>query len=455
MYMKNKKFGWCVAGLAVAMVMCSCGKFTDSVSNKNEEVVEEKQSEGKKEETVSEVKNSYFFDASQENPTYTVNAFLEEDVDEVNMKVEQVATYDNGDVYPINIQYVDCPGRYYYDVTDRFNLGFFYVTDSKIIMIREQGDVPTEDEFISDGILVCDTEDSTTNNDGEEVEITNEDGTCRCSIYNTLIESGFYSTFVWTEGKGLTCFRSGYGAEGEPIELVLQDYRDIKSISLLDLYDFDDDSSLENGMYTQVTDEASEEEFLSYFYNDDSQYEMIEDAGAEVYVGKVEDKNVFVSLVSNSKSEYPKEAYGFKYSPSDAVKEAKYIPYQEGIEVLDGIKSIDGKEYQYIDEIKPLLDYQEKEYIREDGKIVKVEYSSDSEEYGTYNSSGTLYYDSQERPFYKSYYVTSGSKYMFYLYDEEGNLMQIFDFGGMSYKSLEENPDIEIGVDFKTYIFER
>ena len=55
-------------------------------------VVEEKQSEENKEENVSEVKNSYFFDASQENPTYTVNAFLEENVDEVNMKVEQVAT---------------------------------------------------------------------------------------------------------------------------------------------------------------------------------------------------------------------------------------------------------------------------------------------------------------------------------------------------------------------------
>ena len=33
--------------------------------------------------------------------------------------------------------------------------------------------------------------------------------------------------------------------------------------------------------------------------------------------------------------------------------------------------------------------------------------------------------------------------------------MQIFDFGGMAYKGLEENQDIEIGVDFKTYIFER
>ena len=78
-----------------------------------------------------------------------------------------------------------------------------------------------------------------------------------------------------------------------------------------------------------MTTSEADQNFLSYFYNDDSQYEVIEDAGAEVYVGTVEDKNVFVSLVSNSKSEYPKEAYGFKYSPSDAVKEAKYIPYQE------------------------------------------------------------------------------------------------------------------------------
>ena len=452
--MKIKKIRWCVAGLVVAMVMSSCGKSTDSGSGKNQEVIEEKQPEENKEESVAETKNSYFFDASQEKYTYTVNAFLEEDVDEVDLKVEQVASYDEGDVYTINIQYDDCPGRYYYDVTDRFNLGFFYVTDSKIIMIREQEDVPTEDEFISEGIVVCDSEDSTINNDGEEVAITNEDGTCRCRIYNTLTESGFYSTFIWTEGKGLTCFRSGYGAEGEPIELVLQEYRDIKSVNLIDVYDFDDDSSLENGMHTLVTDEASEKEFLSYFFTDSSQYEVIEDACAEVCVGNAEDKNVFVSLVSDGKSEYPKEAYGLKYSPGDAVKEAKYNPYQEGGEVLVGIKSIDGEDYEYIDEITPLLDYQEKEYIRENGKLLKVEYSSDSEEYGTYNSSGTLYYDSNERPFYKSYYVTSGSKYMFYLYDEKGKLTQIYDFGGMAYKGLEENPDIEIGVDFKTYIFE-
>ena len=61
------------------------------------------------------------------------------------------------------------------------------------------------------------------NIDGQQQKIQNDGDTCRFSFYNTLIESGFYSTYTWTKGKGLTSFRSGYGAEGSPIEIELAD----------------------------------------------------------------------------------------------------------------------------------------------------------------------------------------------------------------------------------------
>ena len=60
--MKIKKYRWCVAGLVVAMVMSSCSKATDSGGGNNQEVIEEKQLEENKEESVAEIKNSYFFD---------------------------------------------------------------------------------------------------------------------------------------------------------------------------------------------------------------------------------------------------------------------------------------------------------------------------------------------------------------------------------------------------------
>ena len=106
-----------------------------------------------------------------------------------------------------------------------------------------------------------------------------------------------------------------------------------------------------------------------------------------------------------------------KMIPAAAAIEAKLDPYPKGEEVFDEIISLDGARYRDVDWIRPLLDYQEKTYVKENGKIIRAKYSYDPQEYGTYNSSGTLYYDGQERHFYKNYHVTSGSRYTFYQYE--------------------------------------
>jgi len=58
-------------------------------------------------------------------------------------------------------------------------------------------------------------------------------------------------------------------------------------------------------------------------------------------------------------------------------------------------------------------------------------------------------------PLYKVYYTTNGSRISYYLYNDKGEFTQFFDFGGMAYKGLDNNPDVEIGIDFETYIFKR
>ena len=232
-------------------------------------------------------------------------------------------------------------------------------------------------------------------------------------------------------------------------------YKEVKRISLCDLYDYEDDLSLQTGMYSVITDSRSEQAFLSYFYTESDEYDVIEKANAKILMGTSDDKNIFVVFFSENDSEYPKYAYGFKYSPDDAIVEAKYDSSKKGEEIFDEVYSLDGVKYELFDSIKPLLDYQEKTYVKDDNKIVRVEYSSDPKEYGTYNSSGILYYDELERPFYKSYYSTSGTRYTIYLYNADGEVAQIFDFGCLPYKELEGDPSLDIGIDVTIYFFER
>ena len=239
-----------------------------------------------------------------------------------------------------------------------------------------------------------------------------------------------------------------------PEEKDIQDtYRTVKCVSLCDLYDYEDDLSLQNGVYSVITDSESEEAFWAYFYTESDSFDVIEEADAKILKGSSDGKNVFVAFLGENDAGYPKYAYGFKYSPDDAIVEAKYDSSKKGDEIFDEVYSLNGEKYDLFDLVKPLLDYQEKTYVKDNNKIVKVEYSADPKEHGTYNSSGTVYYDEQERPFYKSYYSTSGTRYTIYLYNTEGDLNQIFDFGGLPYKELEGNPSLDIGIDVTIYFF--
>ncbi|RKM55114.1 hypothetical protein D6853_10270 [Butyrivibrio sp. X503] len=165
--------------------------------------------------------NDYFPSCEKKDDEYTVINFFEEDTKSIPVSINKLTTYKNGDVYNIAIHYEDVPGRYYWGITDRYDLGTFYVTENTIYMLEGCEDIPGE-EFISSGTVVCSDEDTQQNIEGDEIVITHDGDDCVFTKRNTLIESGFYCIYRWAKGKGLVYYKSGYGAEGDPIEIELK-----------------------------------------------------------------------------------------------------------------------------------------------------------------------------------------------------------------------------------------
>lgn len=234
-------------------------------------------------------------------------------------------------------------------------------------------------------------------------------------------------------------------------------YNDVRYLCMGDYYNPNDDLSMQRGMRAFVSNADDEKAFIDNFLNEERFTEKtINYSETKVIIGDKDDEEVFMFFINMNKEDYPKIAYGFKYSLNDSVNVAKYDLSKKGEELFDSMLSLDGEKYEKAYLIRPLLDYQKKEYIKDDeDRIIRIDYSSDPKTYGTYNSSGELYFDENEKPLYKVYYATNGTRISYYLYNDKGEFIQFFDFGGMAYKGLDNNPDVEIGIDFETYIFDR
>ncbi len=162
---------------------------------------------------------------------------------------------------------------------------------------------------------------------------------------------------------------------------------------MTDTYDYEDDSTLKNGMCMEIKDSVSENQFLSYFFKASPEKVMVEDNKSKVYIGKENGKDIFVAIINDKEDQdYPKYAYGFKYSTSDSVIEAKYDTSKKGEDIFDAIYSLDGTKYPEADFIKPL--------------------SEDHE----------VFFDKEGRPWYRDYYMTSGRGISYNLYNEDDEL---------------------------------
>ncbi|RKM55911.1 hypothetical protein D6853_10225 [Butyrivibrio sp. X503] len=160
-----------------------------------------------------------FFDGTKTVDTYEVTDLLDEAVSEVEVKTEKIAEYDSGEVYSISIGY-ESPEISGTDKGDRLNLGRFLVTKDNIYLMLEENGTPSEEEFFNDGIVVASDDDySKIIGEVYQVEITHEDDKCIFAMWNTAIESGWYCHYEWVKGRGLTYYRSGYGAGRDAIEI--------------------------------------------------------------------------------------------------------------------------------------------------------------------------------------------------------------------------------------------
>ena len=170
--------------------------------------------------------NGYFFPAGTISCTYSVKTSMDSlsCMKQVELTVTEIRTFEDGTLYELKCEANE-------SVTDRYGvsvlyLGLFFVQNDKIYFVRDEAvkDELADVETITDmGSLVCCEEgkaDALSEKERGWHEYILADGDRReYHGYNTLVETGYYETFIWEEGKGLIGYRRGYGAEADALEL--------------------------------------------------------------------------------------------------------------------------------------------------------------------------------------------------------------------------------------------
>lgn len=177
------------------------------------------------------IKNKYFFPDEGSIIYKTQFTFLEEELlpQEIDLSINEILRFEQGILYELKINFDDdFAGRTYYG-WDRFHLGYFYVQEDRILLLRGENilnEITSEEDILSMGKIVCQDEElkDSLNEDqnGEHEYISINENQRQYHSYNNLVESAFYETFVWEQNIGLVRYRSGFGAEKDGIELYLE-----------------------------------------------------------------------------------------------------------------------------------------------------------------------------------------------------------------------------------------
>lgn len=242
--MKNRKLLLCLA-LSGTFLVSGCSNVDLAMGDKQEEASEDSSQENGNEveadetDTVDSADNSSK-DSSDEaneddkegddaendsdtedessNVDYRVIAFFDEELDSIPVSVVKTGTFDDGEVYSYDIVYDEDIEDSFGDM-DRLHIGSFLVKEDEIYLITDTEDDHEEQDFYDYGVLVYAEEDYSDEISGYEIKLHNDGYLCRCSYYDTTVETGYYAEFVFNSDKELTYFRSGYGAEADPIEI--------------------------------------------------------------------------------------------------------------------------------------------------------------------------------------------------------------------------------------------
>ncbi len=170
---------------------------------------------------------NYFFRQGTSSWTYEgrfLNPSMQ--IEQIELSVIEVKHFKEGNLYELMWNCSE-------DVQDRYGedrqyLGLFLVLHDCIYLIRDRDakeELKTVEEFKDIGTLVCKKygkEDILGENErGWHEYISVEDNKSEYHGYNSLIETGYYESFVWEIGKGLIEYKSGYGAGSDAIEVYL------------------------------------------------------------------------------------------------------------------------------------------------------------------------------------------------------------------------------------------
>lgn len=183
------------------------------------------------EEKADSMYNNPFFFPDGDGSYFYQPEFLEFDengerisYDEAELKVIRVKRAAQGILYHLVIC---CEGAFYHG-DNSFEIGYFYVNKDKIIRLTEEEAAlkcTSEEDFLQEGTIVCQESDKPDALEPEEKGwheyIVTEQERCEYHGWNSLVETGFYETFIWERGKGLVSYRQGYGAGRDHIEIYL------------------------------------------------------------------------------------------------------------------------------------------------------------------------------------------------------------------------------------------
>ncbi len=338
-----------LASILTGLILCSCEKADDTIKSHNSsdsKIFDSSESDANIFDSDEDLDHKSL---SKSSTTYKVLNFLNEDISEISVLKKEQENYDSGNVYSLTIDNEKS------DELNRSDLGLFLITDDKIYMLSsDTDDIPTEEEFLSDGIEVYSERSSSKENGDQTIKIYNDGYLCKCSIYSESGESGFYENYVWNDDKELIYYKSGYGAENDPIEFVnaenLTDFFDSYSKADLDKHDFCYDyhnCSFASGTdYDEYIDnlgypENYEENNCGFISNEDEYRWQLQYPDA----GNYEDSDIRIVCVSPE--------YGYECSDTyiDFINLIS-VPTSRGVICGDSIYTL-AEKYGQPDEIQP------------------------------------------------------------------------------------------------------
>lgn len=181
--------------------------------------------------TRSDHSNDYFFSAAgayRYDALFVVPSLEPSDrKEQIAITCREISRLKNGIIYNLCIDSDEAlPGRHYRD-WDRFDLGYYYVNNDSILLVRDV-DIKriSEEELIDIGTIVCQKE--SIQDSHSEIEqcaheyIDNKGNRSVFCFYDSSVETGYYEIQVWERNKGLIHYMSGWGAMRDHMELTME-----------------------------------------------------------------------------------------------------------------------------------------------------------------------------------------------------------------------------------------